>query len=46
MNVLSSIGFFDGAVLGAMPTDDKQMLTLAREIQAYLAKHPNAADML
>ena len=30
----------------AMPTDDEQVLTLARGIERYLEKHPNAADSL
>ena len=29
-----------------MPTDDEQVLTLARGIERYLEKHPNAADSL
>jgi hypothetical protein len=37
---------FEALVPSAMPTDDEQVLTLARGIEHYLEKHPNAADSL
>jgi hypothetical protein len=37
---------FEVLLPSAMPTDDEQLLTLARGIEHYLEKHPNAADSL
>jgi hypothetical protein len=37
---------FEARVPDAMPTDNEEVQALARGIERYLEKHPNAADSL